>query len=146
MPYVTELWRWVPNYEGIYEVSNMGRVRSIDRAITYYNWRARKTIAHKVKGRLLRPGKASNGYFTVALGRKNSRTVHSLVAEAFIGPCPAGHEVLHIDGSRVNNCVNNLRYGTRSENNLDAVKHGTRDLKKLRLAADKDRAARWGSK
>ena len=141
-----ELWRWVPGYEGIYEVSNMGRVRSVDRLLYHYNWRAKANRAHKIKGRMLRPGKASHGYFTVALGRGNSRTVHSLVAEAFIGPRPEGCEVLHADGSRDNNRAANLRYGTRSENNLDAVKHGTLDLEKLRAAAAKGRASRWGHK
>jgi hypothetical protein len=141
-----ELWRWVPGYEGIYEVSNMGRVRSVDRLLYHYNWRAKEKRAHKAKGRMLRPGKASHGYFTVALGRGNSRTIHSLVAEAFIGPKPEGCEVLHADGSRDNNHISNLRYGTRSENNLDAVKHGTRDLEKLRAAAAKARASRWGHK
>lgn len=143
---IAEIWRWVPNYEGVYEVSNIGRVRSVDRTVAYYNWRACAKINHSVKGRILRPGKASSGYYTVALGRGNSRTVHSLVAEAFLGPKPDGHEVLHIDGSRTNNCVANLRYGTRSENMLDAVKHGTCDLVVLRAAAAKGRASRWGAR
>jgi len=140
----SELWRWVPGYEGSYEVSNRGRVRSVDRLVSYYNWRAKSVIAHKVKGRLLQPGRASHGYLTVSLGRGNSKTIHSLVAEAFIGPKPEGCEILHDDGSRDNNHVSNLRYGTRSENNLDSIRHGTRDLTKLRAAADKGRASRWG--
>jgi|DEB19_MinimDraft_3_1074340.scaffolds.fasta_scaffold20767_2 hypothetical protein len=143
---VYEIWRWVPNYEGAYEVSNTGRVRSVDRTIHCYNWRAKKKMDMHVKGRLLRPGKGSHGYFTVSLGRHNTKTVHSLVADAFLGPKPENCEVLHNDGSRDNNHVSNLRYGTRSENNLDAVKHGTRDLAKLRLASQKGLALRWGKK
>jgi hypothetical protein len=74
---------------------------------------------------MLRPGIASSGYPTVALGRGRTRTVHSLVAEAFIGPRPHGMEVRHINGVRTDPRRVNLCYGTRSENILDAVAHGT---------------------
>lgn len=126
-----EIWKPVPGYEGLYEVSDQGRVRS---------------FARSVSGRLLKPGKASNGYFTVCLGRGKSRTLHSLVAEAFIGPKPIGQEVLHEDGTRTNNCVSNLRYGTRADNIRDAVKQGTW-LTPGRIAGQiKGRNARWGQK
>lgn len=143
---MNEIWRDVVGFEDAYQVSNLGRVRSKSRVVIMSA--SHKSVEHvsRRKGRLLRPGRASNGYFTVALGRNNSRTVHSLVAETFIGPCPEGHEVLHIDGTRTNNCAYNLRYGTRSENMLDAVKHGTCDLTALRIAADKGRASRWGTR
>ncbi|MBA4164334.1 MAG: hypothetical protein C0510_06840 [Erythrobacter sp.] len=75
--------------------------------------------------KILRPGIASNGYPTVALGRGNTRTVHSLVAETFIGPCPVGMEVRHKDGKRTNPALKNLCYGTRSDNMQDAKRHGT---------------------
>jgi hypothetical protein len=104
-----EQWRAVPGFEGVYEVSDRARVRSFRRR----------------QVRLLRPGLASNGYYTVALGRGNSRTVHSLVALAFLGPPPAGCEVRHKDGNRRRSCLTNLQYGTRSENIRDAVRHGT---------------------
>lgn len=57
--------------------------------------------------------------------KKVGRTVHRMVAEAFIGPCPEGQEVRHLDGSRSNNHVENLAYGTRSDNMQDAHGHGT---------------------
>lgn len=103
---MTENWKAVPGYGGLYEVSDLGRVRSYARGTA----------------RLLRPGIASHGYPTVALGRGKSRTVHSLVAEAFLGPRPAGQEVCHRDGDRANPALSNLVYGTRSENNIDASK------------------------
>jgi hypothetical protein len=59
------------------------------------------------------------------------RYVHSLVAEAFIGPRPIGLEVRHLDGDSTNNAVDNLRYGTHAENMQDRVKHG-RDPQALR--------------
>jgi hypothetical protein len=124
-----EIWKPIPGYEGLYEVSSHGRVR---------------TFRRKANGRLLKPGKASHGYFTVALGRGKSCTLHSLVTAAFLGPKPVGYEVLHIDGSRTNNCVSNLRYGTRRDNILDAVAHGTW-LTPARIAGQiKGRATRWG--
>lgn len=102
-------WRPVVGFEGRYEVSDDGQVRSLC-------WE---------RVRILKPGLSSNKYFTVTIGRGNTRTVHSLVAEAFLGPRPEGMEVLHIDGSRDNNHVSNLRYGTRSQNIQDAVALGT---------------------
>lgn len=62
---------------------------------------------------------------TSHLGRGHSRTVHSLVAAAFIGPCPQGQEVRHKDGTRTNNTADNLEYGTRTDNLRDAIRHGT---------------------
>lgn len=72
----------------------------------------------------------SSGYPTVVAvgegGRKRQAATHIYVAETFIGPRPSpDHEVMHLDGSRTNNRVDNLRYGTRAENSRDAVKHGT---------------------
>lgn len=105
-----EEWAAIPGFEGQYEVSNHGRVKSV------------------LLGGLLRPGLASNGYYTVALRRMNTRTVHSLVAEAFLGPRPAGCEVLHLNGDRTDSRAVNLKYGTRSENNRQIVRDGRRKL------------------
>ena len=104
---MTELWKPAVGHSG-YEVSSLGRVRSLHRG-----------------GRILRPGTASNGYPTVALGRGKTRTLHSLVAEAFIGARPTGQVVRHKDGDRKNPRASNLIYGTRAENIKDAVAHGT---------------------
>lgn len=119
-----ETWAPIAGWSGKYEVSDQGRVRSLTRQIVQLA-RSGKPYAKTLVGRLLAPGVASNGYPTVALGRGNTRTVHSLVAEAFIGPCPAGKEVRHLDGNRLNPRLANLAHGTRSENILDAVAHGS---------------------
>ncbi len=105
-----ERWRPIAGYAGRYEVSDHGRVRS---------WTAWS------KGRLLKPGIASHGYPTVALGQGNTRTLHSLVAAAFLGPCPPDCEVRHWDGNHTNPTLGNLVYGTRSQNNMDRHRHGT---------------------
>lgn len=57
-----------------------------------------------------------SGHVSVAVGKGNSRQVHALVLLAFVGPYPAGCEILHLDGNPTNNTLTNLRYGTRSEN------------------------------
>lgn len=105
-----EKWRPVVGFENSYKISTSGRVKS---------------YARGARGRVLSPGIASNGYPTVALGRGNTRTLHSMVAAAFIGPCPKGQEVRHRDGNRKNSALRNLHYGTRSDNIRDAVRHGT---------------------
>jgi len=104
-----ETWLPAPGFEGFYEVSDEGRVRSLHRGI-----------------RTLRPGTA-NGYPMVILsvnGKRAKRYVHRLVAEAFIGPCPEGQEVRHRNDDRLNPALSNLLYGTSSENNYDAVANG----------------------
>lgn len=94
--------------------------------------------------RILKPAIASHGYPMVALWRPEakkgqSRTIHSLVAETFIGPPPEGMEVRHKDGCRTNPKLSNLEYGTHSDNIHDAVRHGTwhgwDGARKIRTAA-----------
>jgi hypothetical protein len=103
-----ELWLPVPGFDH-YEVSNQGRVRSHRRG----------------GGRILRPGPSNYGHLSVVLGRGNTRMVHQLVLFAFVGPRPPGHDARHIDGDPANNRLENLCWGTRSENIRDAVRHGT---------------------
>lgn len=113
------IWRDVPGYEGRYQVSDTGLVRSLDRVDSY---------GRRRKGQLLRPGPQKRGHLTVSLGRHNSKQVHSLVLLAFEGPCPEGHEVLHKDHNPQNNNWNNLKYGTRSENLLMDYAAGRRTV------------------
>ena len=118
----TERWKPVVGYEGLYEVSSWGRVRSLDRVVIRSNGRSLT-----IRGKVLTPTPNSSGYPAVDLrgeGRRRMVTVHRLVAEAFLGPCPPGREVLHLDDDRSNPEVRNLRYGTRTENNLQCVRHG----------------------
>jgi hypothetical protein len=111
---MTETWRDIPGFEGRYQVSDLGRVRSLDHRV--------RLVVHGVEtarlspGRILRPGAQASGHVTVALGRGNSRPVHQLVLAAFVGPCPAGQEVLHGNHQPADNRLDNLEYGTRSDN------------------------------
>lgn len=109
-----ECWLPVPGYEGFYEVSDLGNIKSIPRPRT--------------RGGLLAIKIGKRGYPAVSLcreGKQVTHEVHRLVAAAFIGPPPSRQEVRHLDGDPLNRHVANLAYGTRSENNQDAVIHGT---------------------
>lgn len=105
----TERWRPVVGFENDYAVSDLGRVVSFRRG----------------ERRILRAGLTSAGYPSVVLGRRKTKLVHRLVAEAFIGPCPEGQVVRHKDGHRDNCGADNLEYGTRAQNMEDAKAHGT---------------------
>jgi hypothetical protein len=82
---------------------------------------------HIHKGKWLKPGK-SRGYLGIILSKNKqcySCKVHHLVLETYVGPCPEGMECRHLNGMRVDNRLENLCWGTRSENRQDATKHGT---------------------
>lgn len=118
-----ETWREVVGFEGSYEVSSQGRVRSVPRTITYSDGRR----VH-ADGRILSIQRDPGGYRAVELNRHgmaHRRLVHRLVLEAFVGPAPAGTEGCHGDGDRANNDLTNLRWDTRSANARDRVRHGT---------------------
>ena len=121
---MTETWKDVPGYEGKYQVSDLGRVRSLPHKV--------RVVAHGTEatrmspGRILRPGPRSSGHLTVSLGRHNSQQVHQLVMRAFVGPRPDGMEVCHNDGDPTNNALDNLRYDTRAENIIDVMRQGKR--------------------
>jgi HNH endonuclease/NUMOD4 motif len=107
-----EVWCDVPGQEGCYQVSDHGRIRSVDRQITEKTGRVKNS-----RGRILRPAAGASGHLSVVLGRSvGSKQVHALVMLTFKGPYPLGQEVLHLDHNPGNNRFSNLRYGTRSEN------------------------------
>ena len=119
-----ERWKPVTGYEGIYEVSNHGRVRSVDRTITCSDGRVRRHKGKSLSTPLMQQGGYPHVCFYIQ-GKSKVHAVHPLVAEAFIGPRPEGMEVCHYDGNPANNHVDNLRYDTPSENAFDKVRHGT---------------------
>lgn len=119
----TERWLPVVGFEGLYKVSDLGRVCSIDR---YF--RRRNGVMFTLHGRMLKLPPGSHGYKQVTLwrdGRHHVRTVHSVVAEAFIGAAPGGMEVRHGPGGALDNSAANLCYGTPTENAADKVRDGT---------------------
>lgn len=79
------------------------------------------------EARELRPRAQKSGHLLASLqrdGKSHRVFVHRLVLEAFVGPCPPGHETLHLDGNPTNNNLENLRWGTRLENMADQRRHG----------------------
>lgn len=107
---MAEIWKPVNGYEGLYEVSNLGRVRSLPRDVAQKNGR----VVH-YRGRVLKSALNSHGYERVPLsdlsGHKKRLFVHRLVAAAFLQP-GAGDVVNHKDFDPRNNCVSNLEYTT----------------------------------
>lgn len=112
---VVELWLPVVGYEGYYEVSSLGRVRSIPR-YSPDRWGTMRLMP----GMIRRPQEIGNGRFSVRLNRGSKQArgfqVHRIVAIAFLGPVPQGSEVDHIDNDHRNNKLSNLQYLTRSQN------------------------------
>lgn len=114
---MSEIWKPVVGFEGFYEVSNLGRVKSLSRYEPYRRHPGKLTRLRR--GRILTASKGSNGYYTVRLCGK-TRTVHSLVLEAFIGPKPDGLAACHgPDFDTSNNRLSNLRWDTYYANNAE---------------------------
>ena len=119
MPSTVEEWRDIPGYEGYYQASNLGRLRSLDQ------WVSRPTTKPYLKrGRVL---KLTNGseYQVVMLRSGGAQYVHRLIASTFFGACPEGRIVLHGERGAFDNSVSNLRYGSYSQNMLDRNRDGT---------------------
>jgi hypothetical protein len=119
--------RWVPvaGFEGAYEVSDLGRVRSLDRVIVVPGRCGRPCEKH-IRGRILKSAATGRGYLKVFLGQGNGRYVHTLVAEAFHGQRPEGMEVCHGPGGMTDNRAVNLSWGTAEKNHgPDQVRDGT---------------------
>lgn len=118
-----EEWRPVPGYEGYYEVSSLGRVKSLEREIPHPT---SGVIRIKEKIRTAIPEKQF-GYLYLSLhkgGERERFAVHYLVLRAFVGPRPEGMQACHNDGNNTNNRVENLRWGTPKENVADIKRHG----------------------
>lgn len=118
-----ESWVDIPRWEGKYQVSNHGRVRSVDRIVCYSNG-----LNRLHKGRVLKLKEHSRGYgHKIATlqdqNRKESHCVHSLVLRAFIGEAGIGQEARHLNGDASDNRLENLCWGSRVENRRDRMVH-----------------------
>jgi DNA-binding transcriptional regulator YiaG len=117
-----EEWRPVVGYEGLYEVSSLGRVRGVTRRVPNPSCKVMT-----VKGKILRLYQGKHGYMQFGPwkdGAQRTLLVHQEVLRAFVGE-PRGLECRHLDGDRTNNALTNLRYGTKSQNADDKNTHGT---------------------
>lgn len=118
-----EEWREIQGYEGEYEVSNLGNVRSLDMHV--FNG----VVFYSKSGRVLKKGLGGTGYNTVSLKGKTHK-VARLVAMSFCDGYSEGMAVNHIDGIKTHDYSNNLEWVTSSENNNHAVRTGLRSMKK----------------
>ncbi|KKN98848.1 hypothetical protein LCGC14_0140890 [marine sediment metagenome] len=126
-----ELWKDVKNYEGVYCISNLGRIKRI--------LNSSKTNTD----RILKPQINRFGYLQITLcknGHKKTLKLHRLVLESFVGDCLDGMECCHKDRNRQNNQLTNLRWGTKSENAQDAIQHNT--FSRLHACGEKNRMSK----
>jgi len=119
------VWKAIGGYEGQYEVSSRGEIRSLDRIMPHGVFR---------RGRPMRTKRDRNGYLTVGLrahGVQKTLKVHRIVLDAFYGPCPPGHLCGHFNGIRDDNRIENLAWITPKENirHMDEV-HFTRKARR----------------
>ena len=134
--YAPEVYVNIRGYEGYYQVSNYGNVRSLDRVI-----KEKTGKPQTLKGRVLKQRINPGGYYYVGLGKNGSKAtfaIHQLVAQAFI-PNPKNKKTVnHMDGNKLNNSVANLEWSTYSENLEHAYKAGLRQAVKSSEVASKN--------
>ena len=126
-----EIWRDIPEYEGLYQISNYGRVRSLD---TIINCKGAKNIDKHIRyGKILKQSKNPKGYYYVNLSKdgkvKNTR-VHRLVALCFVNNPNNLKLINHIDGNKLNNYYINLEWCDYSHNIKEAYRIGLREKPK----------------
>ena len=118
-----EIWKEVAGYEGLYQVSNRGRVKSLG----YWIYGEGRGFPRKKKERILTPCMAGTKYYFVTLAHRGSHKmalIHRLVAEAFLPNPLKKSDVNHKDGNKLNNDVRNLEWCTRQENIRHAFANG----------------------
>lgn len=114
---IDEIWKPVKDFEGLYEVSNLGRVRSLDRIV-----KTSRGSRH-FHSYVLSPAVSNKGYLLVLLckdGKQHTKRVHRLVAEAFLPNIYNFSQINHLDGNKQNNCVDNLEWCDNSRNQIHA--------------------------
>lgn len=119
---MTEIWKPVGGYLGFYEISNLGRVKSL------------KDNLGRDRELILKPQKRKDGYFTIEL-KRSTKFLHRIVAEAFIPNPENKPQVNHKDSNRENNQTGNLEWVTASENILHGYKYGNIKPTRHRLGA-----------
>ena len=105
-----EIWKDIPEFNGFYQASNMGRIKSLERI---------DALGRRVKERILKPSRDCYGYYRIQLWKQSigkAYQVHRLVWSAFNGPIPEGMQVNHIDENPSNNSLSNLNLMTPKEN------------------------------
>lgn len=127
---MTEIWKDIKGYEGLYQVSNHGMIKSLDRIFKgiLSNHSGKKYYAEKnYSGKVLNTDSKGRKYHIVCLvknGHRFYKSIHRLVAESFIPNHENKPQVNHIDGNMKNNHISNLEWATRKENGSHASTTG----------------------
>ncbi len=135
-----EVWKDVIGHEGLYQVSNFGNVKSLDRIVNKLN-----SISYLRKGKICTQSKSNLGYMTVGFtinNKKVNKYVHKLVAEAFITNENNYPQVNHMDCDKTNNRMYNLEWCTNSQNHIHASKNGLNKLHLHRVAYSGEESGR----
>ena len=129
--YDSEIWKDVVGFENLYQVSNLGRVKSLERKVDV-NSKDKKKHKRQHKERIMKQWDNTHGYMCVRLmknGEKHSKRVNRLVGQAFLDNPDNKPIVNHIDGNKKNNHLSNLEWCTHQENNLHAIDNELREVK-----------------
>ncbi len=124
-----EIWKDIPNYEGIYQASNLGRIKSLKRKVKIFYTKLNKEAFKTQKERILKPRKSKLGYLDVCLCVDNKTKlefVHRLVALTFLEHSETNNTVNHINGCKSDNYVSNLEWLSLSDNQKHSYKTGLR--------------------
>jgi hypothetical protein len=119
---IGETWLPIPGWEGLYEVSDHGRVKSLSRVVMHSQGGPKRIRERILSNRI---GSSYPMVSLYAAGVSFERQVHELVLTTFVGPCPEGMECRHRDGDKTNARLDNLHWGTHSDNEQDKKLHGT---------------------
>lgn len=117
-----EIWKDIPGYEGLYQVSDLGNVKSLDRRVVKNDGRVTNYKSKMLK--TFTTGKNRLYVNLTSKGKMKKYQVHVLVALAFIGERPEGYDVCHIDGNSLNCKLSNIKYDTRNQNGIDIYRYG----------------------
>ena len=120
-----EIWKDIEGYEGLYQVSNLGNVKSLNRLIKH-----NRSGFLKLKSKIIKPCTTKTGYVVFHLyknSKQTHKTAHRLVAECFLENIFSKEDINHIDGNKLNNNILNLEWNTRSENLKHAYNTGLKE-------------------
>jgi len=125
-------WKWDIDYKGHYKISSTGIVKSIDRTVKVI--KLGKIEYRFYKGRIRKPQLNPYGYLVVKLsknGKTRIKSIHRMMLEAFVSPCPEGREGCHRNDIKTDNRLENLYWGTDKQNGKDRIINGKLSVNKL---------------